>query len=312
MPELPEVQTTVSGINECLTGLTISDVWSGYRSAFYKNTDTIKDPAYVVRFKKAVVGAHITHASRRAKNVLIHLSNGQVILIHMKMTGHIMHGVYKRLARPDSQGESWRPKNAHSTALHDPFNRFIHFVLSFSNGTHMVLSDMRKFAKVTLIAEDALATSPHLSHLGPEPLDDSFDVAALIQAVKTKTRSPIKLVLMNPAVVSGIGNIYSDEILWRTGIHPLEKVQDIPRVYWPRMLRAIKETLARGISFGGDSLSDYRNIKGERGAFHEQHAVYRKTGTLCTKRGCNGTIKRITLGGRSAHFCDSHQKRLKE
>lgn len=312
MPELPEVQTTVNGINECLKGLTISDVWTDYRSSFHTGADNIKDPAYFSYLKKEIIGARIVNASRRGKNILIHMSCGATLLIHMKMTGHVMHGVYKKLARKDTQGESWRPSESASKALHDPFNRFIHFVLTFSNGTHMVLSDMRRFAKVTLIKTSGLTTSPHLSTHGPEPLDPTFTLTALTTALSRKPNGPIKLVLMNPEIISGIGNIYSDEILWRTGIHPLEKVRDIPPVKLPAILKAIKETLNHGIDLGGDSMSDYRNIKGERGKFQDKHNAYRKTGTACTKPKCTGTITRLKTGGRSAHFCSAHQVIIKK
>ena len=312
MPELPEVQTTVNGINEYLKGLIISDVWTDYRSGFHTGADNIKDPAYFLYLKKEIVGARIVNASRRGKNILIHMSCGATLLIHMKMTGHVMHGVYKKLARKDAQGESWRPSESASKALHDPFNRFIHFVLTFSNGTHMVLSDMRRFAKVTLIKTSDLTTSPHLSTHGPEPLDPTFTLAAIATALSRKPNGPIKLVLMNPEIISGIGNIYSDEILWRTGIHPLEKVHNIPPAKFPAILKAIKETLNHGIDLGGDSMSDYRNIKGERGKFQDKHNAYRKTGTACTKPSCTGIITRLKMGGRSAHFCSVHQIIIKK
>jgi len=312
MPELPEVQTTIHGINEFVKGLTITDVWGDYENPRYKHVDTIKSSTFFSYLKKKVIGATILNASRRGKNVLIHLSCDATLLIHMKMTGHIMHGLYTKLPRKDAQGETWRPAKTAPLALHDPFNRFIHFVLSFSNGTSMVLADMRKFAKVTLIKNAELATSPHLSTHGPEPLDPSFTLKTLVEAVMRKPNGPIKLVLMNHEVISGIGNIYSDEILWRTGIHPQEKVKDVPTSKWPLVLKAIKEILNKGIDFGGDSMSDYRNIKGERGAFQTKHNAYRKTGERCGKKGCKGIITRLKMGGRSAHFCSLHQKLIKQ
>ncbi len=114
--------------------------------------------------------------------------------------------------------------------------------------------------------------------------------------------------MMNHEVISGIGNIYSDEILWRSGVHPLSKVAKIPPAKFPLMFKAMKATLKSGIDFGGDSMSDYRNIHGERGKFQERHNAYRKTGQACSKPGCKGVIRRLKLGGRSAHYCDSHQK----
>ncbi len=308
MPELPEVETTVRGINTFVQSLVIDDVWTDYDSAFHKGKDNIKDPLYFKHFKKSIVGSRIEHATRRGKNILIHLSGGNTILIHMKMTGHMMYGAYKKLNKKDVQGESWRPRDPNNQALNDPFNRFIHFVLVLSNGNHLVLSDMRRFAKVTLIETTSLDTSPHLTTHGPEPLSKDFTVETLQTALQRKQNGRIKTVLMDHTVIAGVGNIYSDEILWRTGIHPLSIVRSIPQKLWKDIHRAIIETLSRGIDFGGDSMSDYRNIEGKRGSFQEKHEAYRKTGTPCTKKGCPGIIERLKVGGRSAHFCATHQK----
>src|ERR1035441_2305873 len=152
MPELPEVQTTVNGLNRTIRGLKITDVWTDYNSLFQKGKDSVKDPSYFKYFKKKVVGRKVKSASRLAKNVLIGLDSGDVILIHMKMTGHLMYGNYDR---------------------GDPFNRFIHLKFTFNNGKTLELSDMRKFAKVTLIAEKDLEKTAHLEHIGPDPLDKS-------------------------------------------------------------------------------------------------------------------------------------------
>jgi formamidopyrimidine-DNA glycosylase len=113
---------------------------------------------------------------------------------------------------------------------------------------------------------------------------------------------------MDQSVIAGIGNIYADESLWRAGIHPLTQVQDISEHLRKELFEAIIQTLSRGIDLGGDSTSDYRNVDGERGAFHEQHYAYRQTDTACQKKGCSGTIVRIVLGGRGTHFCSMHQK----
>ncbi len=308
MPELPEVQTTVDGINSKVRGLLISDAWTDYNSPLRSNRDNIKDPAFFALFKRQIVGATLGEATRRGKNILINLSNGKTILIHMKMTGHVMHGRYRKLPRKDAQGESWRPADPNDPALNDPFNRFIHFLISFSDGTHLVLSDMRKFAKVTIADTRDIHQSEHLRHHGPEPLEKEFGVEELLRAVSKKPNGAVKTVLMDNTIVSGIGNIYSDEILWRAGIHPLERIKNISASDWKAIWRATKETLQRGIDLGGDSMSDYRNILGERGKFQEKHNAYRKTGSLCGKNGCPGTIVRLVVGGRSAHFCSAHQK----
>jgi formamidopyrimidine-DNA glycosylase len=294
MPELPEVQTTVNGLNRHIRGLKIIDVWTDYNSLFQKGKDSVKDPSYFKYFKKKVVGKNIISASRLAKNILISLHSGDVILIHMKMTGHLMYGDYDRM---------------------DPFNRFIHLIFTFGNGKTLELSDMRKFAKITLIPRSDLGInlgkSLHLANIGPDPLARKFTFDLFRERLNCKPNGRIKTVLMDQSVIAGIGNIYSDEALWQSGLHPEERVNNIPDPLLKKLYDAAKTVLKKGIDFGGDSMSDYRNIDGKRGKFQGQHKVYRKTGEKCSKPGCKGIIVRKIVGGRSAHFCSVHQELLK-
>ena len=321
MPELPEVHTTVTGLSRTIVGHTITDVWTDYNSSYFKGGDTIKDPAYFKYFKKEILRKKIMSVSRRAKNVLIHLEAskgekaGKTILIHMKMTGHIMIGRYEFTKKIKiEQKSAWVPSSDERKSLHDPYNRFIHFVISLSNGQQLVLSDTRKFAKVTLV-NDAMAqssTSPHLKDLGPEPLDKNFTLKVFVECLNLKPNGKIKTVLMDPSVIAGIGNIYSDEALWRAFINPEERVKDISETLLKKLYTATQTVLKKGIDFGGDSMSDYRNVDGERGKFQEQHQVYRRKNEPCTMfingKKCKGIIQRKVVGGRSAHFCPVHQK----
>ncbi len=302
MPELPEVETTVRGIRTHLVGKEVVDCWTNYKSDYHTGKDNIKDPAYFRQFKKQIIGATIKGAERRAKNVLITLSNGFTVLVHMKMTGHILYGIYAY----DKKKNEWQATV--DGPLKDPFNRFLRLVLTFKDGTHLALSDMRRFAKVTLIKTEDLDTSLHTKDLGPEPLEKSFDITLFKKQLTRRSKAPIKNVLMDQSLISGIGNIYSDEILWRAGVHPESHFNVIPIKEINAMFKAMKETLKKGIDFGGDSMSDYRNIHGERGEFKEHHQAYRRTKLPCKKRGCDGTIIRKVIGGRSGHFCDVHQK----
>lgn len=304
MPELPEVQTTVDGINEVLKGLVIKSVWTNYKSDYHTGKDNIKNPKYFAEFQKQIVGRKIIKASRRAKNILIHLSNHGVILVHMKMTGHLLYGDY--IYDAEDTKDPWHAVSPE--ALRDPFNRHVRMIFTLSNGRYLALSDVRKFAKVTFIEESELSKSLHLEDLGPEPLDKDFDLNKFKSCISKRPQGIIKKVLLDPKIISGIGNIYSDEILWESGVHPLRKVATITSLEWKRMFEATKTVLRKGIDFGGDSTSDYRNIFGERGKFSAEHHAYRKTGSVCAKRGCGGKIVRIALGGRGAHFCDTHQK----
>lgn len=305
MPELPEVQTTTHGLDTHIRDLVITDVWTDYNSKFFEGKDSIKNPAYFKKFKKEVVGTTISHVSRRAKNILIHLTRDDIetgsILVHMKMTGHILYGKYAFNSK-----NSWTP--IEEGPLKDPFNRFIHFVLTLSNKRHVALSDMRKFAKVTFIPHHHHTTTNHLKDIGPEPLEKEFSFEVFRSQLRTKPQGKIKPTLMDQSIIAGIGNIYADESLWRAGIHPEQPVETISLPYLKKLYTAIRTTLMQGIDFGGDSMSDYRNIHGERGKFQETHRAYRKTGTLCSKPGCKGKILRKMIAGRSSHFCSIHQK----
>lgn len=282
MPELPEVQTTVDGLNLKVKGRKIVAVKTTYDSVFYHNKNEIKNPRYFAEFKKRVMGKKILGAERRAKNILIHLSSGETIIAHMKMTGSFIYD------RPDY-----------------PYIR-LEFLLD--NKRTLFFSDMRKFARVCVEKTSELHNSPHLIGLGPEPLDPSFKLEAFSLQLMKKPKSKIKQALMDPSIIAGIGNIYSDEILWRSGIHPLSLTGKIPKKNLEEMFKAMKETLRKGIKLGGDSNVDYKNIDGEKGSFQEHHRAYQKTGKKCQKKSCGGIINRIVVGARSAHFCNKHQK----
>jgi formamidopyrimidine-DNA glycosylase len=282
MPELPEVQTTVDGLNKTVKGRRIVDVKTSYNSSYHAGKDNIKNPKFFTLFKKKVKGKKILKAERRAKNVLIHLSGNETIIAHMKMTGHFVYD------RPDY-----------------PFTRLD---LTLDNKKHLILSDMRKFAKVTLVKTSELEKCFHLEHLGPEPLDKNFQFKIFNLQIQKRPKGRIKQALMDQSLISGIGNIYSDEILWRAGVHPLSHPNKIPEKNLRAMFKATKETLRKGIDFGGDSMSDYRNIKGEKGGFQDHHRAYQKHKTKCLKKGCSGVLEKIRIGGRSAHFCPRHQK----
>ncbi len=310
MPELPEVTTTVNGLKRTVKGLVISDVWTDLSKKNQKIKqfkDTIKNNIFYQEFKKKVIGQRIIKVERMAKNILIHLSNKKIILIHLKMTGHLLYGKYNKVVSGNNKVESWVPDKNEKKSLHDPYNRFIHIVFSLSNSKQLTMSDTRKFGKVTLLENDIHKEKHGLCNLGPEPLDKNFDLKKFINQIK-KIDKNIKTVLMDQCVISGIGNIYSDEILWASGIHPESKPINMTNMHFKKMFKNMKEILSKGIDFGGDSMSDYRNIYGERGDFQNHHNVYKKKDERCTLVGCKGTIVRKVINGRSAHFCDTHQK----
>jgi len=307
MPELPEVQTTVNGLNKTVKGFTIKEVWSDLPKPGHVRKDEIKNLAFWKIFKQKVVGAKILGAERHGKNIFIRLTNGYTILIHMKMTGHLLFGKYRAGKREDGEAHhawTWWPDK--QPALQDPYNRFIHFMIHFENGKHLAFCDSRKFGKVTLIKTND-KTAKHVSSLGLDALDPKMTFKVFKEKIFKKPNGRIKNVLMDQTLITGIGNIYSDEMLWMAGIHPEESVRKISESKLQKMYKVMKPLLKKGIDFGGDSMSDYRNIYGEKGLFQNKHNVYGKRGERCKKKNCNGVIIRKVVGGRSAHFCNTHQ-----
>ena len=324
MPELPEVETTVRGLKKTVVGKKILDVWTDLSTKDKRQSENIANPKFFPKFKREVRNKKILSVERRAKNILVNLSGNRTILIHMKMTGHLLYGAYSKL-KVSAQGgsasggksgklkviEKWEPKD--KGPLQDLYNRFLHVVFTLSNGKHLVFSDARKFGKITLMDTKIAHDTKHLNNIGPEPLDKKFTLEKFKKALAKRPNGKIKSVLMDQSIIAGIGNIYSDEILWRAGVHPERRVSTLLRQGFggqeiKEIFKAMKKVLAKGIDFGGDSMSDYRNLLGRPGKFQEHHKVYQLTGEKCQKPRCKGIIERIVIAGRSTHFCFTHQK----
>ncbi len=299
MPELPEVHTTATMLHKLTRNKTIVSVWSDYDSIHYKGKENIKDKSYFKKFQKEVSNKKIIKVVRRAKNILFFLEGEKIILTHMKMTGHFLYGTYV------FQKGKWYSKEV--GPLQDSFNQFIHFVIQFSDNTHLVLSDMRKFATIHLI-QNKIELEKKLNSFGVEPLQKNFDWNILKTCLSKFLKQKIKTALMNQGGVVGIGNIYSDEILWSSKINPNRLVQTITDSEYKTLAKNIKEILSKGINFGGDSTSDYRAPNGLPGKFHLHHSVYRRTNKPCLRTKCNGKVIRKIINGRSAHFCEKCQK----
>lgn len=285
MPELPEVETTVRGLRKKVLNLSILDVWTDLKTKDPRKKDTVADPKYFPVFKKEIKNKKIISVERVAKNILINLSGSpaKTILIHMKLTGYLFYGK-------------------------DPKIKFAHVIFSLSNKHYLVFSDMRKFGKITLLDTKEAHETKHLKGIGPDPLSKEFTLEKLKEVLNKKPNGKIKTVLLDQSIIAGIGNIYSDEILWYAGIHPERKISQIKPEEFKKLHKFIKEILQKGINFGGDSMSDYRNINGLPGEFQLQHQAYQRTGEKCRKKGCGGVIIRKVINNRSAHFCAKHQK----
>ncbi|MCX6756582.1 MAG: bifunctional DNA-formamidopyrimidine glycosylase/DNA-(apurinic or apyrimidinic site) lyase [Candidatus Nomurabacteria bacterium] len=306
MPELPEVHTTVTGLQKVLPKLIIKDIWTDMWSSSTIAKNTIKDRSYFPYFKKYVLNQKILNVKRRAKYILINLENGFTMVIHMKMTGHLMYGKYKEDKKYNGREWSWIPVSK-TSPLNDRYNRHIHVVFTLSNKNHLVFCDSRKFGTIVVQKTNTLHTDK-LSHLGPEPLEKFFTLNNFKERVLKSPTRAIKTVLMDQKIIAGIGNIYSDEMLHLSHILPTRFPKNIKDSEWKLLFKSMREVLKKGIDFGGDSMSDYRNIEGLRGNFQKKHLVYLRTKEKCFTKGCKGIIIKKKVGGRSAHFCSVCQK----
>lgn len=294
MPELPEVETIVNDLKKVLPGLKIRDVW----------TDLKKLPKNI---KKEVVGKKILKVERRGKNVLIHLSGGKTILVHQKMTGHLLYGKWNKQPTTDNK-QHW--VSIIPGPLRDPENRFIHLLFFLSNGKQLALCDMRKFAKVIVLPTEKI--SEELDKLGIDALNKGLSFVKFKELIGPSTglrarAGKIKIILMDQTLIAGIGNIYADEILWVAGVHPLKPANKLKESELKKIYNAINPVLKKAIKARGSSYIDYRDALGREGNYQKMHYAYQQTSKKCKKRD-GGIIKKIRIGGRSAHFCPVHQK----
>jgi len=293
MPELPEVETTVRDLRKAqppLLGAEFVDVWTDFEKMTRLCQGFTERVGGFTLFKEELIGRKILKIRRRGKNILFELSGDKVLLIHQKLMGHLLYGKWQRV-----RGK-WKPFERGPLA--EPVNRFLHLIFFLDNGRQLALSDLRKFAKVELW--DSKEIEKELSSLGAEPLSKNFTFKKF-REVLLKSRGKIKQVLMNQKVIAGIGNIYSNEILWEAKISPFRMVKDLSDKELRGIYKAMKKILKRAIELKGESISDFRRISGKEGLFDKERKVYRREGEKCSR--CGAIIQRKKIAGRSAYFC---------
>lgn len=288
MPELPEVETVVRDFGRKIKGRKITAVWSD-------SPKIIKFPKPEV-FSKAIVGRRLIGFRRRGKNVLIDLDNGDVLLIHQKISGHLLVGKWKY-----DKGDWIAPEGP----LADPVNRFLRLVFTLDDGRMFALSDLRKFAKVILAERETIEAMPDLVKIGPDPLN-SYLTYQKFKTLITKSSRKIKQVLMDQSLVSGIGNIYSDEILWLGKVHPFKSAKKLTEKELRSIWNAMRQVLREAVRLRGTSIDNYRDPEGKLGLYTYRRRAYQREGEPCGR--CRTKIKRVKIGGRSAHFCPRCQK----
>lgn len=279
MPELPEVETVRRGLVPKLVGRRIVRLVQRRRDL------RVPMPA---KFAQRVEGHTVLAIDRRAKYLLLRLDDGNTLIVHLGMSG--------RMTLHDA-----------ASAAEHPFERHDHVVIDTDEGWQVRFNDARRFGLMLLVADAAVAKHRLFKGLGPEPLDASFDGAALASRLKGR-KTPIKAALLDQKTLVGVGNIYACEALFLAGISPRRSAHTVQGERAERLAAAIKEVLLRSIDDGGSTLRDHVQPGGELGYFQTRFKVYDRTGALCPTRDCGGTVRRLVQSGRSTFYCARCQR----
>jgi formamidopyrimidine-DNA glycosylase len=293
MPELPEVETVRRGLQPVMEGARIDKVEARRGDLRWPLP---KD------FAQRLTGQTVMGLGRRAKYLLADLSSGDVLLMHLGMSGS-----FRVLRGGDEKATAKYHHEKPKLSAHD------HVVFHMSNGAVITYNDPRRFGAMKIVPRDTLDEEPLLRALGPEPLGNAFDAAMLARACKDKKTS-LKAALSDQRVVAGLGNIYVCEALHRAHLSPKRRASTIatragaPNAHAERLVEGIRAVLNDAIKAGGSSLRDHRQTSGELGLFQHNFRAYGREGKPCPTPGCKGTIKRIVQTGRSTFFCPVCQK----
>jgi len=308
MPELPEVQTVVSDLNQKIVSDTIVGFWSDWPKAI-KNLSLKK-------FTQEIMGRKILGVRRIGKNIFVDLDGNKTLYLHLKMTGHLLVRSRANFQFPISNFQSIpNSKNfKFKNYLKDRVNQYIHHIWYLrsnkkfvdSNRYELAFSDLRKFAKIVLVDTDKMMELKEIKALGVDAMDPKFD-AQYFQAILTKkSKRKIRDILMDQTLIAGIGNIYLSEILFASGILPTRLAGDVRPEESKKIHQVSIKILKKAIKMRGTSDSDYRDTTGAPGGFQKVLQVYRKTGKKCPK--CATIIERRKMGQRSVFFCPKCQR----
>lgn len=294
MPELPEVETVRRGLEPAMAGKRIVRVDVRRPDLRFPFPD---------RFAERLTGAHVTSLGRRAKYVLVRLSTGEVLIMHLGMSGRFAIMPPRGIARVVGEYE----QDTGCATAHD------HVVFEMEDGTVVTYNDPRRFGAMDLATADGLERHKMIADLGIEPLGNELTAAYLAARAHGKT-ADLKAFLLDQRIIAGLGNIYVCEALFRARLNPkreascLATAKGKPTERAERLVPVVRTVLAEAIEAGGSTLRDHRQTDGKLGYFQHRFRVYGREGESCLFAGCSGTVRRLVQSGRSTFYCPSCQR----
>ncbi len=288
MPELPEVETVRLGLKALIIGKTIKSVRNDWPKSFPNDEDLVKT---------YLLSSTITSINRRAKVLIIGLSSGYSLVIHLKMTGQL---VFRDKTVRFGAGH---PSDSLVGKLPDKSTRV---EITFVDNSKLFFNDQRKFGWMRLIKTSEILKIALISSLGPEPLEPDFTWQAFKYRLLMRPKTAVKVVLMDQKILAGVGNIYADESLWAARIHPLTTVNMLSDPKIKLLHKSLVEVLKMSIAAGGSSDRNYVDARGKRGSYIKIAKVFRREGQPCPR--CGHTIDKIRVGGRGTHYCPYCQR----
>ena len=289
MPELPEVEVVKRSLINKTQNLIVKAVKINDGRLRYK----------ISRNKiKKIIGLKFKKISRRSKYLLFFFDNDIVMLVHLGMTGKFFF--------------INREKIKHKTSFYydlndDKDNKHDRIIFYLSNNQKLIYNDIRKFGFIKFIKQVNLDQNTHLKYLGPEPLSIKFNIGYFKNYIKGRKRT-IKDLLMDQKFISGLGNIYVNEILFFSGVRPTKKIKKLTTFEIQKIIKFSKKIISKAIVLGGSSIKDFSSSSGKRGSFQQYFSVYGKKGENCSKVNCFGKIKKIIIANRASFFCNKCQK----
>ena len=303
MPELPEVETIRVGLARLLPGLMVKDVWHDWAKSFPN------PPADVAKF---LLRAKVEHVRRRAKVLIIELSSGYSLIVHLKMTGQLVFvGKANRLTAKSSQlkaEEKFGGGHPSDSLINNLPDKSTRVIIKFISGAELFFNDQRKFGWMRLLPTNQIPQIDFFKKLGPEPLEQDFTATDFIKCLSRRRGSSIKAVLLDQTVLAGVGNVYADESLFAARIHPAMVVKDVSRTELVTLYNELRTVLNLSIKKGGSTDRNYVNAEGKKGSYISFAQVFRREGQPCLR--CGMTIVKIRVAGRGTHICPRCQKAL--